>query len=66
MMAVLLSVLSFVAVVFFLRGVVGLLRWQDRRFEEQIEADFRAHVLMNESKRQARRDLEAEQVNLRG
>ncbi|QSQ40405.1 hypothetical protein ISN35_15390 [Xanthomonas translucens pv. undulosa] len=60
------AMVAFVATLFVLalylifRAVFAFLRWQERRFADQLEADFRAFVMVEEAKRQFRRDAELE------
>ncbi|WP_295964363.1 hypothetical protein [uncultured Xanthomonas sp.] len=46
------AILGVLAVYFLFRGFVAYLRWSDERFQRQLEADFRAHVLVEEAKRE--------------
>lgn len=49
------AVLGLLAGLLILRGIIALLRWDDRRFAQQLDADFRAHVMVEEAKREVSR-----------
>ncbi|QSQ54078.1 hypothetical protein ISN36_07815 [Xanthomonas translucens pv. undulosa] len=54
--------LGVLAIYLIFRGLFALLRWEERRFAQQLEADFRAFVMVEEAKRQFRRDAELERA----
>lgn len=49
------AILGVLAVYFLFRGLRAYVRWSDRRFAQQLEADFRAFCLVQEAKREAAR-----------
>ncbi|UYK74739.1 hypothetical protein [Xanthomonas sacchari] len=50
-----MAAVGILALGLLVRGIVALLRWDDRRFAQQLDADFRAHVMVEEAKREVSR-----------
>ncbi|MDV0438271.1 hypothetical protein [Xanthomonas sacchari] len=55
-----LLIASAFAVLFLVRGLFAYFAWSDRRFAQQLEAEFRAYCLVEEAKRQAARRAASE------
>ncbi|KAB7775662.1 MULTISPECIES: hypothetical protein [Xanthomonas] len=49
------AILAVLALYFLFRGFRAYLRWSDRRFDQQLEAEFRAFCMVEEAKREVRR-----------